>query len=197
MKQLLDNMAQLPNQNEAKDYVIQEVTSFYEEYGWNVPPIQFPAFPNDFEQIDLHQFLLDWTNGHSISQELLDYSNNLIDLLLTNSTLNQFSIESMALLSSASSILNQEDLQILTDAVDIANQSISFWTGQYSNSHNWTAGLIIPPPQPPIMIGMNWWKVAGCDAVGGIGGAIIGAGNPVSIGVGAAVCSACNIINQW
>jgi hypothetical protein len=70
-----------------------------------------------------------------------------------------------------------------------------------SSSELWQSdkvGQIIGVLNPPLVTELgriSWWKVIACDAVGGIGGAILGA-VPGAI-VGAVVASACSAINQY
>ena len=194
---VLNNMAQLPSSANAKDYCIQNATDYFESFGWTVPQIIYPAFPQDFSQVDLHQFLADWATGQNVSQELMNYCNNLLTDIESSSTLSEFHDKSMTLIQSAEGELNSSDLQIFVNAVNVANSSLGFWFGQKNGVHTWTAGLIIPPPTPLNMAPINWWKVAGCDVVGALGGAYYSAGNPAVTGVSAAVASACSIIMQW
>jgi gamma-glutamylcyclotransferase (GGCT)/AIG2-like uncharacterized protein YtfP len=84
--------------------------------------------------------------------------------------------------------LNEGDKSIYLSFLSVLKHSAYLWDENGENAGQNIGGNGINAK-------INWWKVAGCDAVGAIGGGIIGGGNGAL--VGACVASACSGINQW
>jgi len=143
-----------------------------------------PTFPEDFKDVDLFGMIQEQVGSEALQVE----GRKLVELLLQQLPYNPFEEGVKALRKEAKGKLNADDFSKYNDAAAVALQSHQLYISESGDATDFVAKAAnTGGSNGEESRSINWWKVGGCDLVGGL----------VSGGAGALGASAISVIMQW
>ena len=186
MTYIFNRMESYPTEN-VESVVFSIYGDFCTERGIPLPtlfPPMLPTFPEDFNDLDLHGIV----DGSELSEGLKEKGKALVDIVLQTLPFNPFAEAIQRLLDESRGALNEAEYQVLDDAAEVARQSHQLYIGDGEEITDFVAkSAQTGGGSQEDARSINWWKVGGCDVVGGL----------VSGGTAALGASAISVIMQW
>ena len=126
-------------------------------------PSNLPAFPKGINDLDLGE----WVEQITFSDEFKKLVNSTLGILEQNYSIFETFNKLDVLLEQAKSTLSENEFPDFEDHIYVAKRSIEFWLSEIDGIRVWKLNapcLKDIQEKAPI----NWWKVLGCDCVGGL-----------------------------
>ena len=166
---VLNALEEIPGQRDIPSTVESLIREFCEKFGLPFEPLNLPAFPENIEDLNLDE----WVDQTSFSLNFKKLAKATLDLLERDLNIVDSFQEFDRLLSQAKSTLNETEFFVFDDHIYVAKRSMEFWKSEADETHIWqlhASFLKGTSAKDPI----NWWKVFGCDCVGGLMGNVAG-----------------------
>ncbi len=159
---ILNNLKNIPLRNEVERVVKELNSEFFRKYGIHFRDYSLPPFPENPNNVNLRE----WITQSPQSDELKFWLNKTIDVLEAQKDYLTTQDDLHNLEVNAKNRLNHDDFVIYSDHIFVAISSIQYWTSKIEGEFVWKLDIRNFNPDPPAAI--NWWKVFGCDCIGGI-----------------------------
>jgi hypothetical protein len=161
----LNVLQEIPSPREIPSIVESLVREFSEKYKVPFEPLNLPEFSENIDDLNLDG----WVDQTSFSNDFKNLAKATLDVLECELSIVESFQEFDRLLNQAESTLNETEFYVFDDHIYVAKRSMEFWKAEVDETKIWelhasflegrsTRGLI------------NWWKVLGCDCIGGFFG---------------------------
>ncbi len=161
----LNAMQEIPSPQGIPSTVESLVREFSEKYEVPFEPLNLPEFPENINDLNLDE----WVDQTSFSTEFKNLAKGTLDVLERELSIVESFQEFDRLLSQAESTLSESEFYVFDDHIYVAKRSMEFWKAEVDETQIWqlhASFLERRSARGPI----NWWKVFGCDCVGGFFG---------------------------
>lgn len=161
----LNALHEIPSPQGIPSTVESLVREFSEKYDVPFEPLNLPEFPENINDLNLDE----WVDQTSFSTEFKNLAKGTLDVLERELSIVESFQEFDRLLGQAESTLNESEFYVFDDHIYVAKRSMEFWKAEVDETQVWqlhASFLDGRSARGPI----NWWKVLGCDCVGGFFG---------------------------
>lgn len=178
---VLNSLERIPDENEIPVVVESLIKDFCKEFDLPFEPLTLPEFPPNIDDLDLNS----WVDQSSYSHDFKRLAKDTLNVFDRELGIVEAFQEFDRLLNQAKTTLTESEFYIYDDHIYVAKRSMEFWLSEVNSNRIWLINtpILENPSREPI----NWWKVFGCDCVGGLFGGAAGY-------IGASLIS---VIMQW
>lgn len=192
LKYILENLDEIPARKSIKPTIEKVLSTKYSTDNLlksvSSSLYEIPDFPETIEELDLYS----WVDSYDVSVELKEKLKETLDILSQDYALNDL----LTILSQkevdAKNFFTGTELDTYYSHLSVAKNSAIFWRPESEGGLNGIQYLNINNLKSAQAV--NWWKVLGCDCVGGVMGSM--AATPIGGAVGYVGASAISTIMQ-
>ncbi len=161
LKYVLENTNKIPEKSEVRSHV-EKILSQHSSFKTTVSLSSLPSFFENFENFDMNN----WVNEFNISSDLKSEIFITFQILQNASDLKDIirQIEEREL--NASNLFSGNELDLFYEHLAVAKYSATFWSPEEQGGMNGIQYINVTNLKSTHRV--NWWKVLGCDCVGGL-----------------------------
>lgn len=193
LKYILENLEGIPERGSIKPAIEKVLKTKYisdnQLKSVSTGLSEIPDFPESIDELDLYS----WVENFNVSRELKDKLKETLDILSLDYELQEL----LKILSQkeleAANFFSGTELNAYYSHLAVAKKSAFFWAPESEGGLNGIQYLEVENLKSVQRV--NWWKVLGCDCVGGVMGTVMSA-NPLGGAVGYVGASAISTIMQ-
>ncbi len=167
VKYVLQHLQELPEGDAIVEKIDELTGSFFIMTRGSYDGMRLPPIPETIEELDPYE----WIKEAPVSYAVKQYEFSLLNLLSQDMAIEEFE-QALELLERRAMLnLSGGDLEIFLSSASVARHSMRFWTpcelgGMGGLEYLHICGVDTGYDSRAI----NWWKVLGCDCLGGIFG---------------------------